>query len=191
MRAIGCLTLLLTLLAPVAAFAEGPYQVEMLVLRQNAVPAVTSPFAPENWSAGAPRLSQEAERPLMLNDEATRLQATADYTVLLHKAWQQQVGSEPSRIALGAGQEQFGHFPIEGNLSLAEGRFTRVDATFWVNELDGNGNVLRSEQFKQSNSNVKNGQLTFLDGGHLAVLIKVAPVGMRQPPSQDPELMEQ
>ena len=191
MRAIGYLTLLLTLTAPAAAFAEGPYQVEMLLLRQNTVPAVTSPFAPENWSAGAARLTPDAERPLALADEATRLEATADYTVLVHKAWQQLVGSEPSRIALGTGEEQFGHFPIEGNLSIAEGRFTRIDANFWVNELDGNGSVLRSEQFKQSNSNVKNGQLTFLDGGHLALLIKVAPVGMRKPPMPDPEMMEQ
>ncbi|MFB4392900.1 MULTISPECIES: CsiV family protein [unclassified Pseudomonas] len=190
MRVIHCLTLLLALVAP-AAFAEGPYQVEMLLLRQNAVPAVTSPFAPEDWSAGAPRLEKAAERPLALVDEATRLEATPGYTVLLHKAWQQQVGNGPSRIALGAGTEQFGHFPIEGHLSISEGRFITLEANFWVNQLDGNGSVLQSEQFKQSNSTVKAGQLTFLDGGHLAVLIKVAPAGMRKVPVMDPEMMEQ
>lgn len=52
MRAIRCLTLLLALFAP-AAFAEGLYQVEMILVRQNSVPAFTSPFAPEDWSAGA------------------------------------------------------------------------------------------------------------------------------------------
>lgn len=57
MRAIRCLTLLLALFAP-AAFAEGLYQVEMILVRQNSVPAFTSPFAPENWSAGAPRLER-------------------------------------------------------------------------------------------------------------------------------------
>ena len=190
MRAIRCLTLLLTLFAP-AAFAEGLYQVEMILVRQNAVPAVTSPFAPEDWSAGAPQLEKTDTPPLGLDDEATRLQATADYTVLMHKAWQQQVGSEPSRVALSEGQEQFGHFPIEGNLSITEGRFIAVQANFWVNQLDGNGSVLRSEQFKQSNSNMKAGQLTFLDGGHLAVLLKVAPMGMRKPPEMSPEMMEQ
>ncbi|MDH0302201.1 MULTISPECIES: CsiV family protein [unclassified Pseudomonas] len=186
MRAIRCLTLLLALFAP-AAFAEGPYQVEMILVRQNAVPAFTSPFAPENWSAGAPRLEKGAERPTALGDEVTRLQATADYTVLLHKAWQQQA----STVALGAGEEQFGHFPIEGNLSIAEGRFIAVEANFWVNQLDANGSVLRSEQFKQSNSNMKAGQLTFLDGGHLALLLKVSPAGMRKIPLPDPEMMEQ
>ncbi|MFV3405887.1 MULTISPECIES: CsiV family protein [Pseudomonas] len=190
MRAIRNLTLLLALFAP-AAFAEGPYQVEMILVRQNAVQAVTSPFAPENWSAGAPRLEKAAERPPMLDDEITRLQATPSYTVLLHKAWQQQVGSEPSRIALGSGEEQFGHFPIEGNLSITEGRFISVEANFWVNQLDGNGSVLQSEQFRQSNSNMKAGQLTFLDGGHLAVLLKVTPAGMRKVPVMDPEMMEQ
>ncbi|MEJ5861624.1 CsiV family protein [Pseudomonas farsensis] len=186
MRAIRCLTLLLALVAP-TAFAEGPYQVEMMLLRQNAVPAITSPFAPENWSAGAPRLDKAAERRTLLTDELTRLQATADYTVLLHKAWQQDGES----VALGAGVEQFGHFPIEGNLTIKENRFIAVDANFWVNQLDSNGSVLGSEQFKQSNRNMKAGQLTFLDGGHLALLIKVSPAGMRKMPTMAPEMMEQ
>ena len=136
MRAIRCLTLLLALFAP-TAFAAGPYQVEMILVRQNAVPAITSPFAPEDWSAGAPRLEKGAERPAGLGDEITRLQATADYTVLLHKAWQQ----DGETIALGAGDEQFGHFPIEGNLSIKEDRFIAVDANFWVNQLDSNGSA--------------------------------------------------
>ncbi|MFI7857629.1 CsiV family protein [Pseudomonas promysalinigenes] len=190
MRAIRCLTLLLALFAP-GAFAEGKYQVEMMLVRQNNVPAFTSPFAPEDWSAGAPRLAKDAERPPALKDEATRLQATADYTVLLHKAWQQAVGSEPSRVALGDGAEQFGHFPIEGNLTITQGRFIAVAANLWVNQLDSNGNVLQSEQFKQSNSTIKGGQLTFLDGGHLALLLKITPPGTPKMPAMDPEMMEQ
>lgn len=62
MRAIRCLTLMLTLFAP-AAFAEGLYQVEMILVRQNAVPAVTSPFAPEDWSAGAPAWTRAPSAP--------------------------------------------------------------------------------------------------------------------------------
>jgi Protein of unknown function (DUF2803). len=143
MRAIRCLTLLLALFAP-AAFAEGMYQVEMILVRQNSVPAFTSPFAPEDWSAGAPRLDKGAERPLALQDEATRLEATADYTVLLHKAWQQPVSSDTSRIALGDGTEQFGHFPIEGNLGITAGRFIAVEANFWVNQLDSNGTCCKA-----------------------------------------------
>lgn len=38
---------------------------------------------------------------------------------------------------------------------------------------------------------MKSGQLTFLDGGHLALLLKVAPVGARKLPVMDPEMMEQ
>jgi len=109
----------------------------------------------------------------------------------MHKPWRQQVGDQPSRIALGEGNEQFGHFPIEGNLSIAQARFIAVEANFWVNQLDGNGSVLQSEQFKQSNSNVKGGQLTFLDGGHLAVLLKITPPGTPKMPAMDPEMMEQ
>lgn len=190
MRAIRSLTLLLALFTP-AAFAEGLYQVEMILVRQNAVPAITSPLAPEDWSAGAPRLAKDDVRPISLADQASRLQATPSYSVLLHKAWQQPVGSEPSRIAFGEGEEQFGHFPIEGVLSLVQGRFIGAEAMFWVNQLDGNGRVLHSEQFRQSNSTIKSGQLTFLDGGHLALLLKVAPVGARQIPTLAPEMMEQ
>ncbi|WP_060482181.1 peptidoglycan binding protein CsiV [Pseudomonas sp. NBRC 111119] len=190
MRAIRCLTLLLAAFAP-SAFAQGLYQVEMILVRQNNVPAFTSPFAPENWSAGAPRLGKDAEQRPALEDEATRLEATADYTVLMHRAWQQQVGDGPSRIALGEGNEQFGHFPIEGNLSIGQGRFITVEANLWVNQLDGNGSVLQSEQFRQANSNVKGGQLTFLDGGHLALLLKVTPPGTPKMPPMDPELLEQ
>lgn len=190
MRAIRCLTLLLAAFAP-SAFAQGLCQVEMILVRQNNVPAFTSPFAPENWSAGAPRLGKDAEQRPALEDEATRLEATADYTVLMHRAWQQQVGDGPSRIALGEGNEQFGHFPIEGNLSIGQGRFITVEANLWVNQLDGNGSVLQSEQFRQANSNVKAGQLTFLDGGHLALLLKVTPPGTPKMPPMDPELLEQ
>ena len=42
--------ILLALIAP-AAFAETQYQVEMFLVRQNAVPAITSQFAPEDWRA--------------------------------------------------------------------------------------------------------------------------------------------
>lgn len=171
MRAIRSLTLLLALFAP-AAFAEGLYQVEMILVRQNSVPAFTSPFAPENWSAGAPRLEKDAKRRLALEDEATRLEATADYTVLMHKAWQQNLGEQGSKIAISDGAEQFGQFPIEGTLGLKLGRFTDVDADFWINRIDANGLVTASERLKQ-NSHTKNGQLNYLDNGQLALLIKI------------------
>ncbi|WP_442113349.1 CsiV family protein [Pseudomonas sp. NUPR-001] len=169
MRAIRCLTLLLALFTP-AAFAEGVYQVEMLLVRQNAVPAITSQFAPEDWSNGAQAIAAGDLRQPALTEEAAKLSADSQYTVLLHKAWKQDAGS----VAISDGKEQFGHFPIEGNLNLKEERFISVEASFWVNQFDGNGAVTQSEQLKQSNSTVKNGELTFLDGGHLALLLKVS-----------------
>ena len=95
-------------------------------------------------------------------------------------------------VSVGYGQGSARHEVLSGlNLSIAEGRFIAIEANFWVNQLDGNGSVLQSEQFKQSNSNVKGGQLTFLDGGHLAVLLKVTPPGTPKMPVMDPEMMEQ
>ena len=190
MRAIRYLTLLSVLIAP-TAFAQGLYQVEMILLRQNDVKPATSPLAPEDWRAGTPMLSDRAVRQTRLEEETARLQATPSYTVLMHKAWEQEVGSEPSRVALTEGDEQYGHFPIEGSIGLKQDRFVAVEATFWINRLDANGGLLQSEQFKQENRTVKHGQLTFLDGGHLGLLLKVAPVGARKMPTLDPEMMEQ
>ncbi|MFQ6571755.1 CsiV family protein [Pseudomonas sp. UM16] len=186
MRAIRCLTLLLALFTP-AAFAEGVYQVEMILVRQNAVPAITSQFAPEDWSNGAKAPATGDIRQPAMTDEAAKLSADSQYTVLLHKAWTQDAGS----VAISDGKKQFGHFPIEGNLNLKEERFISVEANLWVNQLDGNGAVTQSEQLKQSNSTVKNGELTFLDGGHLALLLKVTANRPVSAPAPAPEMMEQ
>ncbi|MCY1422539.1 Peptidoglycan-binding protein, CsiV [compost metagenome] len=186
MRAIRCLTLLLALFTP-AAFAEGVYQVEMILVRQNAVPAITSQSAPEDWSNGAQAIAEGDLRQPAMTDEAAKLSADNQYTVLLHKAWTQDAGT----VAISDGKKQFGHFPIEGNLNLNEERFISVEASLWVNQFDGNGAVIQSEQLKQSNSTVKNGELTFLDGGHLALLLKVTANRPVSAPTPAPEMMEQ
>ncbi|WP_447789116.1 MULTISPECIES: CsiV family protein [Pseudomonas] len=164
-------TLITTLLAP-TAFADDLYQVEMILVRQNAVPAIVSRAAPEDWDAGAQRVSPDSFRTPSLNPEVEKLTASNEYTVLLHKAWQQTLGEEASKVAISEGTEQFGQFPIEGTLSLKLGRFTDVDADFWVNQIDANGLVTASERLKQE-SHTKNGQLNFLDNGHLGLLIKI------------------
>ena len=170
MRLFRSLTLLLTLVAP-TAFAD-LYQVEMILVRQNAVPAIVGQAAPEDWAAGAQRIDAQDERTPSLNAEVAKLAESSNYTVLLHKAWQQNLSEEPSKVAISDGQEQYGQFPIEGTLNLKLGRFTDVDAEFWVNQIDSNGLVTASEQLKQ-NSHTKNGQLNFLDNGHLGLLIKI------------------
>ena len=171
MRLFRSLTLLLTMVAP-SVFADDLYQVEMILVRQNAVPAIVSRAAPEDWAAGAQPVSPDSLRTPSLNGEVEKLTNSADYTVLLHKAWQQTLGEEASKVAISEGKEQFGQFPIEGTLNLKLGRFTDVDADFWVNQIDGDGLVTASERLKQE-SHTKNGQLNFLDNGHLGLLIKI------------------
>ncbi|PQO96422.1 hypothetical protein C5612_30490 [Pseudomonas frederiksbergensis] len=175
MRLFRSLTLLMTLLMSLlasTAFADDLYQVEMILVRQNAVPAIVSRAAPEDWAAGAQRISPDSFRTPSLNAEVEKLTASSDYTVLLHKAWQQNLGESTSKVAISEGKEQFGQFPIEGTLNLKLGRFTDVDADFWVNRIDANGMVTASERLKQE-SHTKNGQLNFLDNGHLGLLIKI------------------
>ncbi|VVO23951.1 CsiV family protein [Pseudomonas fluorescens] len=173
MRLFRSLTLLLTLVAPMA-FADSLYQVEMILVRQNTVPAIVNEkiVAPEDWAAGAQRIPAQDERTPSLAGEVEKLTASNDYTVLMHKAWQQNLGEEPSKVAISDGEEKFGQFPIEGTLNLKLGRFTDVDAEFWVNQLDSNGLVTASERMSQT-SHTKNGQLNFLDNGHLGLLIKI------------------
>ncbi len=171
MRLFRSLTLLMTLAAP-TAFADDLYQIEMILVRQNAVPAIVSKSAPEDWAAGAQPVSKDSLRTPSLNSEVGKLTASKEYTVLLHKAWQQNLGEEARKIAISDGKEQFGQYPIEGTLNLKLGRFTDVDADFWVNQIDANGLVTASERLK-TESHTKNGQLNFLDAGHLGMLIKI------------------
>ncbi|MFJ2467245.1 CsiV family protein [Pseudomonas sp. NPDC087615] len=184
MRLFRSLTLLLTLVAP-AAFADDTYQVEMILVRQNAVPAIVSRAAPEDWAAGAQRLGDDSNRTPALGDVASKLTASRDYSVLMHKAWQQTLGEAPTKVAVSDGKEQFGQFPIEGTLEMKLGRFTDVTADFWVNQIDANGLVTSSERLRQD-SHTKNGQLNFLDNGHLALLIKITSL-TAPAPRQAPE----
>jgi hypothetical protein len=171
-RLLTVLTMLITALVAPTAFADDLYQIEMILVRQNAVPAIVSRAAPEDWAAGAQPISPDSLRTPNLNGEVEKLTASNEYTVLLHKAWQQTLGEEASKVAISEGKEQFGQFPIEGTLSMKLGRFTDVDADFWVNQIDANGMVTASERMKQE-SHTKNGQLNFLDNGHLGMLIKI------------------
>ena len=171
-RSLTLLTMLITALVAPSVFADDLYQIEMILVRQNAVPAIVSRAAPEDWAAGAQAVSPDSLRTPSLNGEVEKLTASNEYTVLLHKAWQQNLGEEATKVAISDGKEQYGQFPIEGTLSMKLGRFTDVDADFWVNQIDVNGMVTASERLKQE-SHTKNGQLNFLDNGHLGLLIKI------------------
>ncbi|MND89553.1 hypothetical protein D3C80_816140 [compost metagenome] len=175
MRLIRSLTLLVALFAP-AVFAEGQYQVDMILVRQNTVPAITTAVAPEDWAAGAPAIAAANERQPGLVAEVEKLQASGDYTVLLSKAWVQTLDETPSAVAISTGEQQFGHFPIEGNLNLSLEKTSNVDANFWVNQFDDNGYLTASEELSKKSKTPRNGDLIFLDGGHLALLIKVTPL---------------
>jgi hypothetical protein len=171
-RSLTLLTTFITALVAPTAFADDLYQIEMILVRQNAVPAIVSRAAPEDWNAGAQPISPDSLRTPSLNGEVEKLTASNEYTVLLHKAWQQTLGEEATKVAISDGKEQFGQFPIEGTLSVKLGRFTDVDADFWVNQFNSDGLVTASERLKQE-SHTKNGQLNFLDAGHLGMLIKI------------------
>ena len=188
MRLFRILSLLLVVFAP-SAFADSPYQVEMILIRQNAEPALNSRAAPENWDEGAQRLGDRLSPP-RLNNIVDKLNADNSFTVLAHKAWEQNLGEQPVKIAITDGQEQLGQFPIEGVLSLQLGRFTDIDADFWLNTFDSNGSVVASEHLSQKDVRTKNNQLNYLDGGHLALLIKITSLTAKPPSAPPPDIQD-
>ena len=61
-RSLTLLTMLITALVTPSVFADDLYQIEMILVRQNAVPAIVSRAAPEDWAAGAQWRSGKTDR---------------------------------------------------------------------------------------------------------------------------------
>lgn len=174
MRAFRHLALLLTLLAP-AAFADGLFQVEVIVFRQAGEQIAASQPAPDDWAAGSQALPVGSERGTALDNEAAKLNPGNGYQVLLHQAWAQNLSAAPSKVAITLGEQKFGHYPVEGTLALSQQeRLLNLDADVWINQFDSDGLVTASERLKQG-TRLKTGELTYLDHGSLGMLVKVTP----------------
>lgn len=170
MHALRPLLLLLCLIAP-QAIAEGLYQIELIVFRQAGEALSTSQPAPDDWAVGASPIAGN-ERGTALNAEAAKLNPDNGYQVLLHKAWAQELAAAPSKAALSTGSEQFGHYPVEGVVTLSEEqRLIDLEADFWINRFDSDGLLSGSERVRQR-TRVKLGELTYLDNGSLGLLVK-------------------
>lgn len=165
--------LLLSLLAPLA-WADRLYQVEVIVFRQAGEALPASQPAPDDWAANSLTLDSSALLPLALQGEAAKLTQANGYAVLLHQSWSQNVGIEPRRIALSAGEPQIGHHPVEGTLTLQQTETLNVEASFWANQFDADGLLAASEHLQQS-TRLKEGTLTYLDHRSLGVLIRISP----------------
>lgn len=169
MRLARFLVLSASLLAT-GAFAEGAYQVELVLFRQAGQEAVDHPAAPDDWAAGALPPSPANQLPTRLDEAVARLQPAKGYRVLLHKAWKQG-----ARVALDDGEQRLGHFPVEGNLELDDGRPIPARVRLWINRFDADGLLTASERFRQE-VRLQPGELTYLDQGSLGLLIKVSPL---------------
>lgn len=179
MRALRTLTLLplilLCLLGSNTALADRLYQVEVIVFRQSANIISAGQLPPDNWAQNALPVDASNSRSTALNAEAGKLNPSSGYQVLLHQAWSQSLGNSSSSVAISTGNEQFGHYPVEGRLSLREGRLIELDSDIWVNQFDASGILSDSERIKQS-TRLKSGELTFVDNGSLGLLIRVSPL---------------
>lgn len=174
MRLLRTLTLLLGLFSPLA-MAEAQYQVELIFFRQAGEVIPSSQLAPEDWAAGSQQLPAGSERGTALNSQAAKLIPANGYEVLLHQAWAQGIDASPVKITLSQGKQVFGHYPIEGTLTLSQQRLIDLQANLWINQFDANGAVTGSEQLKQS-VRLQPGKLTYIDHGSLGLLVRVSPL---------------
>lgn len=173
MRLLRTLTLLLGLLSPLA-MADGQYQVEMIFFRQAGEVIPARQLAPEDWAAGSQAIAVESQRSTALNNEAAKLIPANGYKVLLHQAWAQELTGSPAKVALTAGNQVFGHYPIEGTLTLNLAPTINLQADLWINQFNAEGVVIKSEQLKQS-AHLLPGKLTYIDHGSLGLLVRITP----------------
>lgn len=176
MHLVRCLPLLFVLLSPMAtpvAVAEGDFQIEMILFRQAGEPVIAATVAPDDWNAGSQSLSAGNARSTVLNEQAAKLIPANGYKILLHQAWTQALTASPQSVSLTAGEPSFGHFPLQGTLSIKQQDSNEVLADFWINQFDETGQVVSSERFRQSGS-AQTGKLTYIDHGNLGMLIRIA-----------------
>ncbi len=160
---------LLLAVAP-ASFAETFYQVELIVFRQ-ANPVNANQATPENWAANTSPLPEQSLRSSALTDMATKLETQMGYKVLLHQAWKQAVGSQAG-VRFGTGQVSDGHQPVEGTLTLSQGRNLELNLSTWVNRFDSNGFLASSEKLLQQRRFLPD-QLIYIDHPSLGALLRV------------------
>ena len=179
MRAFHTLTLLplilLSLLGSSAALADRLYQVEVIVFRQSGEIASAGQLPPDDWARNALPVDASSHRSPALTTQASKLNPANGYQVLLHQAWSQGLGDSISSVAISTGSEQFGHFPVQGSISLRGDSLIELDSDIWVNQFDQSGLLSESERIKQSRR-LKSGELTFVDNGSLGLLIRVSPL---------------
>lgn len=181
MRLYRSLALLLTLLAPLAqaqtapAAESGgpvPYHLEVVLFRQGE-PIASGQPAPEDWARNAEVRADDLQATPRLTNEVAKLTPDNGYEVLMHRAWRQSLGTTAVRVALSDGEPQLGLFPVQGTLQLRLDRLVEMQAELWVNQIE-EGQIVQSEQIKQ-NRRLKPGELTFVDGTSLGLLIRVTP----------------
>jgi hypothetical protein len=164
--------ILLSLLSGAPAVAANEYQVELIVFRQAGEALPASQTAPNDWAKGAQPIDPTQERVTALGSQAEKLNPANGYQVLLHQAWAQELGSEASSVALHSGNPRFGHYPIEGTLSLVQARYIDLTVDLWINRFDESGLLISSERLKQG-SRLQTGKLSYLDHGNLGILIRI------------------
>lgn len=179
MRALRTLAqlplVLLCLLGSNAALAERLYQVEVIVFRQSSETASASQLPPADWAQNALPVDASNSRSPALTNEASKLNPANGYQVLLHQAWSQGIGDSSSSVAISTGSEQFGHYPVQGRISLRGDRLIEFDCDIWINQFEQSGSLTASERIKQSRR-LKSAELTFVDNGSLGLLIRVSPL---------------
>lgn len=175
MRAFRFITFLSLTLCTTIVFADDLYRVEMLIFRQSDTSIPAKNPAPDQW-AGHARTANDTQQVTALDAEAGKLIEGNGYQLLFHQAWNQTFGRTPDSVAISAGEEYFGHYPLEGTVTFSRpDQFADIGLTLWVNQFSSDGFISGSEQLKQR-SRLKPNTLTYLDHDSLGVLVRLTPL---------------
>ncbi|MBB3101742.1 CsiV family protein [Azomonas macrocytogenes] len=163
---------LLTLGSPLAQ-AEQFFHVELVFFRYTHAPLDNGQPAPDDWAQGTEPLAASNLQAPRLVQKTLGLTAEKGYTILLHKAWRQELSEIPVNIAVHGTNPRLELFPVQGKLRLNVTKQIDADASFWVNRFDTQGRLIGTESLIQKMRLLHSGELYYLDHGSLGLLIQV------------------
>lgn len=97
-------------------------------------PVVTSiDFATEAWW----QLPAEMRN---LNDHARKLERNANYQLLFHQAWRQQITNtrQATAILINGGKIYGKHYELEGSITLSVATYLKISTNLWFSQFDLN-----------------------------------------------------
>jgi hypothetical protein len=154
----------LCLLAPMHAWAQSLYQVEVIFFERkglsktldstlavdgkhlayasnlnNLTRSTQDPSAPNSW----PAFTYLPPSSFKLRDQAAAIKNSRQLRLIDHQSWQQPIGTSPVNVAIAAGNAYGPHQELAGSLSLQLGKRLQLEGDLWFAQfMPNNGQAL-------------------------------------------------